>query len=196
MRILSYIHRLTLAAVWSIAFVTSAQAAWFMKIATIPGTAKEPAHAGWIELQGFSWRPSPSTGAVAVSSAGATSGKAGASECSSAASNGTAIALKRVDDSSQKLSQAMAAGARLGTVTVQQTDAGGAVMLNADLTDVRVTGNAMTVGGESPTETIKLAYATIKVSDRNPDCASAAPQPARGHSFMPLPPGITPPPGH
>jgi len=87
----------------------------------------------------------------------------------------------------------MAAGMKLGAVTVQQSDAGGVVMLNADLTDVRVTGNAMTVGGESPLETLKLAYATIKVSDRNPDCANAAPQPARGHSFMPLPPGVTPP---
>ncbi len=149
---------------------TASQAAWFMKIATIPGESKDPGHQGWIDLQSFSWRTAPIDGTLAEASSMAVTNGATVSSCSRSSGNGTAAAVKRVDKSSQRLSQALTRGTPLGNIEVQETDASGAVLLDANLVNTLVSGNAVTVGGDAPQETITFVYGTLKVDYHSQDC--------------------------
>jgi type VI protein secretion system component Hcp len=152
-------------------FPSAAQAAWFMRIATIPGTSKDPAHSGWIVIQSFSWKTSSIGGALASARSMAVANDTTVVACSRSAGSGTAVAVKRLDQSSPKLSQALARGAPLGNIEVQQSDASGATVLDANLSDALVSSNQMTVEGGAPEETITFVYERLKVDYRNQDCA-------------------------
>jgi type VI protein secretion system component Hcp len=173
MRASAFVMALAFGAVSPTMVPTASQAAWFMKIASIQGESKDPTHQGWIDLQSFSWRTAPIGGPLAQASAMAVANGTTVVSCSRSASNGTAVAVKRVDASSPRLSQALTRGTPLGSVEVQETDASGALLLDANLVKALVSGNAVTVGGDAPQETITFVYGTLKIDYHNQDCGGS-----------------------
>lgn len=145
-----------------------------MKIATIQGTSKDPAHSGWIDIQSFSWKTSSIGGALASARSMAVANDTTVVACSTSTGSGNAVVVKRLDPSSQNLSQALSRGTPFGRIEVQQTDASGAVVLDANLADALVSANTMTVEGDVPEQTITLVYGRLKVDYRNQDCAGGA----------------------
>jgi len=150
-----------------------AYGAWFMKINAIPGTSNDPAHAGWIDVQSFSWKTSSIGGALASARSMPIASDTVITPCSRSSGSGTAVAVKRLDQSSQRLSQALARGTPLGNIEIQQTDANGAVVLDASLSEALVSSNAMTVEGDVPEETITFVFGRLKVDYPNQDCAGS-----------------------
>lgn len=150
----------------------AARGAWFMKIPTIPGASKDSAHPGWIDLQSFSWKTSSIGGALASARSMTVANDTTVVSCSASTSSGTAVAVKRLDQSSQRLSQALARGTPLGNIEVQQTDPSGAVLLEANLSEALVSANAVTVEGDAPEETITFVYGRMKVDSRTGVCGS------------------------
>jgi len=173
MRASAFVAALVFGAVSPTIIPTASQAAWFMKIASIQGESKDPVHQGWIDLQSFSWRTAPISGPLAAASAMAVADGSTVASCSRSTGNGTAVAVKRVDTSSPKLSQALTRGTPLGNVEVQETDASGAVLLDANLVHALVSNNAVTVGSDAPQETITFVYGTLKIDYQKQNCAGS-----------------------
>jgi type VI protein secretion system component Hcp len=153
--------------------IAPARGAWFMKIATIPGASKDTAHSGWIDLQSFSWKSSSIGGALASARSMAVANDTTVVSCSTSTGSGTAVAVKRLDQSSGRLSQALARGTPLGDIEVQQTDSSGAVVLEASLSDALVSANTTTVEGDAPEQAITFVYGRIKVDSHGRDCGGS-----------------------
>jgi type VI protein secretion system component Hcp len=173
MRATAFVVALAFGAISPSFIPTASQAAWFMKIASVPGESKDPVHQGWIDLQSFSWRTAPNGGTLAQASAMAVANGSTVASCSRSTGNGTAVAVKRVDTSSPRLSQALTRGTPLGNIEVQETDANGGALLDANLINTLVSGNAVTVGGDAPQETITFVYGTLKVDYHSQDCGGS-----------------------
>jgi type VI secretion system secreted protein Hcp len=193
MRASAFVVALAFGAISPAFIPTASQAAWFMKIASISGESKDSIHQGWIDLQSFSWRTAPIGGTLAQASSMAVANGSTVASCSRSSGNGTAVAVKRVDTSSQRLSQALTRGTPLGNIEVQETDASGVVLLDANLVNTLVSGNAVTVGGDAPQETITFVYGTLKLDYHSQDCGGST---ERSTRYMAAPHPTTAPTPH
>ena len=143
-----------------------ASAAWFMKIAGIPGESTDARHPGWIDVQSFSVR--------GISSHTLESGP----RASSAALGGPDTLTMTVDKASPNLMKALVKGTHLPEVVIECWKAGGdrVKYMEFKLKEVLISG--VIRGGSSafPTETIKMTYGAIEWT------YSASPTPTPTHA--------------
>ena len=130
-----------------------ASAAWFMKIAGIPGESTDARHAGWTEVQSFS------TGRV--SSQALESGPRTASPALGGPD--TLTFTKTVDKASPNLMKASAERRRLQTILIECWKPGAShAYMEIKLKEVLVSSYQKGGSQQFPTETIKMTYGAIE----------------------------------
>lgn len=126
----------------------------FIKFSEIEGESSDAKHKGWIEISDCNMEILQTISTTASSSGGASAERADFSDFSF---------TKLMDKASPQLALACANGKHFKTVVVELCRAGTEKLkfMEIKLSHALISAIAMNAGGEFPTETILLNYATI-----------------------------------
>jgi type VI secretion system secreted protein Hcp len=156
---------LLLACAFLLTVPTAASAKLFLELPGIPGESQVKGFENQIELDSYQWGVSNS---VQMGTSGGKAGKPSFSEI---------VVSKRTDKASPQLMLRTANGAAMASARLRvtkPTEAGQTTYLRYCLTGVQVTSFSQSSGGDQPSESVALSYASIVQSYSQQDATGGA----------------------